>query len=168
MLYFAVHMAMYMLPFFPRSIELRSQRMERQPIPLWPEDYEEGMAILMHIVTENRIGYLNRFIRKGGGRRTNGRLAGYLDAVPKRLRISVTPEKSSACHLRWIELSSRTFVSKTTIERGVVDRIVTLDPDDELEPVVSGYNRRHLGTRFISISSSAHYYLELQPIFTDA
>jgi hypothetical protein len=85
---------MYMLPFFPRSIELRSQRLERQPIPLWPEDYEEGMAILMHIGIENRFGYLNRFIRKVKGRQRSGGLAGYLDAIPKSFRMSAIPKTS--------------------------------------------------------------------------
>jgi hypothetical protein len=127
MLYFAVHMAMYMLPFFPRSIELRSQRLERQPIPLWPEDYEEGMAILMHIGIENRFGYLNRFFRKGEGRRKNDGLAGYSGAIPKSFRMSAIPKTSLTCHLRWIELLSRTFVPKTTTEGEVSDRIVALD-----------------------------------------
>jgi hypothetical protein len=79
---------------FPRNIELRSQRLERQPIPLWLEDYEEGMAILMHIGIENRFGYLNRFFRKGEGRRKSDGLAGYLNAIPKSFRMSAIPKTS--------------------------------------------------------------------------
>lgn len=150
---------------FPRNIELRSQRLERQPILLWLEDYEEGMAILMHIGIENRFGYLNRFFRKGGGRRKNDGLAGYLDAIPKNFRISVTPKESSTCLLRWIELLSGTFVLKTTTEGEVSDRIVELDARRRTCACRIRLYRRDLGTRCISISFSAHGYPDIQPIF---
>jgi hypothetical protein len=87
-------MSIYMLLLFPRNIELGSGAWNDKPISLWPEDYEEGMAILMHIGIENRFGFLNRFFRKGEGRRKNGGLAGYLDAIPKRFRISAIPKTS--------------------------------------------------------------------------
>lgn len=102
MLYFAVQMVIYMLLLFPRNFKLCSDTWNDKPIPLWPEDYDQVTATLMHIGTENRFQYLNRSIRKGGGSWKNGGLAGYLDAIPKSFRISATPKKlQPAIYVEW-------------------------------------------------------------------
>jgi hypothetical protein len=93
MLYFVVHMVPCLFRF-PGVSSCVANAWNDKPILLWLEDYEEGMAILMHIGIENRFGYLNRFFRKGEGRRKSDGLAGYLDAIPKSFRMSAIPKTS--------------------------------------------------------------------------